>query len=127
NAPRGLKLFNDKVIYFNGQPIALVIAETFERATYAATLVKASYKEEPFETNFRKNFDKGVVPGGGRYKDYVRGEADAYKKAPVIVEQDYMLPTEVHNPMELHVTIAAWEGDDKVSVYTKSQGVMGSH
>jgi xanthine dehydrogenase YagR molybdenum-binding subunit len=127
NAPRGLKLFNDNVIYFNGQPIALVVAETFERATYAATLIKATYKEEPFETNFRKNLDKGVVPGGGRYKDYVRGEADAYKKAPVVVEQDYMLPTEVHNPMELHVTTAIWEGDDKVRVYTKSQGVMGSH
>ena len=127
NAPRGLKLFNDNLIYFNGQPIALVVGETFERATYAATLIKASYQEEPFETNFRKNFEKGVVPNGGRYKDYVRGEADAYKRAPVVVEQDYMLPTEVHNPMELHVTTAVWEGDDKVSVYTKSQGVMGSH
>ncbi|HWB92776.1 MAG TPA: molybdopterin cofactor-binding domain-containing protein, partial [Puia sp.] len=123
---RGLKLFNDNIIYFNGQPIALVIAETFERATYAARLIKATYQETPFETDFSKNFDKGVLPGGGRYKDYVRGEADAYKKAPVIVEQEYMLPTEIHNPMELHVTIAAWDGDDVVNVYTKSQGVIGS-
>ena len=123
---RGLKLFNDNKVYFNGQPIALVVAETFERATYAARLVKATYEEAPFETNFPKNFDKGVVPNNGQYKDYVRGEADAYKKAPVIVEEDYKLPSEMHNPMELHVTIAAWEGDDVVNVYTKSQGVMGS-
>jgi len=123
---RGLKLFNDNKVYFNGQPIALVIAETFERATYAAKLVTATYAETPFETSFEKNFDKGVVPNNGQYKDYVRGLADAYKNAPVIVEEDYKLPSEMHNPMELHVTIAAWMGDDEVHVYTKSQGVMGS-
>jgi xanthine dehydrogenase YagR molybdenum-binding subunit len=123
---RGLKLFNDTRVWFNGQPIALVVAETFERATYAASLVKATYQAEPFETDFHKNFDKGVVPNQGKYKDYVRGVADAYKTAPVIVEQDYMLPSEMHNPMELHVTIASWDGDDKVTLYTKSQGVIGS-
>jgi xanthine dehydrogenase YagR molybdenum-binding subunit len=123
---RGLKLFNDNKVYFNGQPIALVVAETFERATYAARLVKATYDETRFETNFTKNFNKGVVPNNGQYKDYVRGTADAYKNAPVIVEEDYKLPSEMHNPMELHVTIAAWAGDDEVNVYTKSQGVMGS-
>ena len=123
---KGLKLFNDNLVHFNGQPIALVVAETFERATYAASLVKASYQAATFETNFKKNFDKGVVPQGGKYKDYVRGEEDAYKKAPVIIEQDYILPSEMHNPMELHVTIAHWEGEDKVTLYTKSQGVIGS-
>ena len=123
---RGLKLFNDNKVYFFGQPIALIVAETFERATYAARLVKATYDETHFETNFDANFDKGVVPNNGQYKDYVRGTADAYKNAPVIVEEDYKLPSEMHNPMELHVTIAAWAGDDEVNVYTKSQGVMGS-
>lgn len=123
---RGLKLFNDNLVHFNGQPIALVVAETFERATYAATLIKTTYQAQPFETDFLKNFDKGVVPNEGKYKDYVRGEADAYKNAPVIVEQDYLLPSEMHNPMELHVTTAFWDGDDKVTLYTKSQGVIGS-
>jgi len=123
---RGLKLFNDNKIYFNAQPIALVVADTFERATYAASLVKATYNMEPFETDFHKNIDKGVTPQKGNYKDYVRGEANAYKNAPVMVEEEYLLPTEVHNPMELHVTTAFWDGDDKVTLYTKSQGVKGS-
>jgi xanthine dehydrogenase YagR molybdenum-binding subunit len=123
---RGLKLFHDDQVYFNGQPIALVVAETFERATYAATLVRATYLPKPFETDFHKNFDKGIVPNEGKYKDYVRGEADAYKNAPVVVEEDYMLPSEMHNPMELHVTTAFWDGEDKVTLYTKSQGVIGS-
>ena len=123
---KGLKLFNDNQIHFNGQPIALVVADTFERATYAASLVKATYQAQPFETNFHKNFDKGITPDGGKYKDYVRGEADAYKNAPVKIEQEYVQPSEMHNPMELHVTTAYWEGDDQVTVYTKSQGVMSS-
>ncbi|MEO5684909.1 MAG: xanthine dehydrogenase family protein molybdopterin-binding subunit [Chitinophagaceae bacterium] len=123
---KGLKLFNDDKIYFNGQPIALVIADTFERATYAASLIKAKYQKESFETNFHKNMDKAVVPQGGNYKDYVRGEADAWKNAPVKLEQSYMLPSEMHNPMELHVTTAWWEGNDKVTLYTKSQGVISS-
>ncbi|HWK07380.1 MAG TPA: xanthine dehydrogenase family protein molybdopterin-binding subunit [Puia sp.] len=122
----GLKLFNDNLVHFNGHPIALVVAETFEKATYAARLVKATYQEQPFETDFHKNMDKGVVPDGGKYKDYVRGQADAYKTAPVIIKQDYMLPSEMHNPMELHVTTAFWEGEDKVTLYTKSQGVIRS-
>jgi len=123
---KGLKLFNDTLVHFNGQPIALVIAETLEKATYAASLVKATYKQDPFETNFHSNRDKSVTPQGGKYKDYVRGEADAYKKAPVTVEQEYLQPSEMHNPMELHVTIATWDGDDKVNLYTKSQGVVSS-
>jgi xanthine dehydrogenase YagR molybdenum-binding subunit len=123
---KGLKLFNDNQIHFNGQPIALVVADTFERATYAASLVKATYQAQPFETNFHKNFDNGVTPDGGKYKDYVRGEADAYKNAPVKIEQEYIQPSEMHNPMELHVTTAYWEGDDHITVYTKSQGVMSS-
>ncbi|HTL06782.1 MAG TPA: xanthine dehydrogenase family protein molybdopterin-binding subunit [Chitinophagaceae bacterium] len=123
---RGLKLFNDKQVYFNGQPIALVVADTFERATFAASLVKARYDKQAFETNFRKNIDKGVVPQGGNYKDYTRGEADAYKNAPVKIEQEYTLPSEMHNPMELHVTTAVWDDSDKVSIYTKSQGVVNS-
>ncbi|MFA6085038.1 xanthine dehydrogenase family protein molybdopterin-binding subunit [Mucilaginibacter sp.] len=123
---KGLKLFNDNKVYFNGQPIALVVAETFERATFAASLIKATYQPEKFETNFHKNIDKGVSPANPTHKDYVRGEADAYKNAPVKVEQEYTLPSEMHNPMELHVTTAFWDGDGKVTLYTKSQGVVSS-
>jgi xanthine dehydrogenase YagR molybdenum-binding subunit len=123
---KGLKLFNDNQIYFNGQPIALVVAETFERATYAASLVKATYQKQPFETNFHKNLDKGVTPQNGNYKDYSRGEVNAYKNAPVKIEQEYLQPSEMHNPMELHVTTAYWDGDNKVTLFTKSQGVVNS-
>ncbi|MET0637663.1 MAG: xanthine dehydrogenase family protein molybdopterin-binding subunit [Chitinophagaceae bacterium] len=121
---KGLKLFNDDIIYFNGQPIAMVVANTFERATHAASLVVAKYKTEPFETAFANNMGRAVAAQNN--KDYVRGEADAWKTAPVKLEQEYILPSEMHNPMELHVTNAYWTGNDKVTLYTKSQGVMSS-
>jgi xanthine dehydrogenase YagR molybdenum-binding subunit len=43
---RPLQLFQDDAIYSNGQPIAVVVAETFEQATYAAGLVRAEYRED---------------------------------------------------------------------------------
>lgn len=116
-----LRIFYDETIYYRGQPIALVVADTFERAMYASSLVKAQYNKEPFETDIDKNLDKAAPPRNrGTYK---RGDADAYKSAPVKVEQEYIMPREVHNPMELHSTIAVWDGDDKVTVYEKTQGV----
>jgi xanthine dehydrogenase YagR molybdenum-binding subunit len=119
-----LKIFIDDKIYFNGQPIALVIADTFERALFAASLVKAVYNKEQHQTDLKSNLSNGVSPGKG--KDYVRGQEDAYKSAPVKIEQEYILPTEVHNPMELHVIIARWDADDKITVWDKTQGVKAT-
>src|ERR1700712_459133 len=52
---RPLRAFHDNRVYFNGQPIAIVVADTFERATYAASLVKAQYEKEAFETEMEAN------------------------------------------------------------------------
>lgn len=123
---KGLQVFDGPAIYFNGQPIALVIADTFERAVYAASLVKAQYKKEQHETDFSEAGKSVEALEGARYKDFVRGEADAYKNAPVKIEAEYTVPIEVHNPMELHAIIAKWNGDDKVTVYEKTQGVKST-
>lgn len=117
-----LKIFYDENIYFNGQPIALVIADSFERALFAASLVKAEYNIAPHETDLKKNMGAGFTPR----KDYLRGQEDAYKSAPVKLEQEYTIPTEVHNPMELHAIIARWDADDKVTVFDKTQGVKST-
>ncbi len=123
--PKGpLKIFIDNKVYFNGQPIALVVADTFERALYAASLVKADYNKEEHQTSLKSNLVNGVAPG--KMKDYGRGQEDAYKSAPVKIEQEYILPTEVHNPMELHAIIARWDADDKVTVWDKTQGVKST-
>ena len=120
---KGLQIFDGPYIYFNGQPIALVIADTFERATYAASLVKANYKKEKPQTDFSQAENSMKPLDGQRYKDYTRGDAEAYKNGPVKINTEYIVPVEVHNPMELHAITAIWNSDDKVTVYTKTQGV----
>lgn len=121
NPKQGLKIFHDDRIYSNGQPVAIVVANTLERAVYAASLVKVTYAKETHETDMAASMDKAFQ--AKNMKDYLRGEADAWKKAPVNVEAEYNIPIEVHNPMELAGMIAHWETPDKLTVYAKTQGV----
>ena len=123
---KNLQVFNGPTIYFNGQPIALVVADTFERALFAATLVKAQYNKEQHATNFLEAGKSVKAIDTAKYKDNIRGEVDGYKNAPIKIEAEYSVPIEVHNPMEMHATIAFWDGDDKVTVYEKTQNVKGS-
>ncbi|WP_241499024.1 hypothetical protein [Rufibacter ruber] len=57
-----LQLFIDNQINFNDHPIAVVVADTLERAMYAAKLVKAQYNEEKHATDFNKNTAKRSCP-----------------------------------------------------------------
>ncbi|MVT09973.1 xanthine dehydrogenase family protein molybdopterin-binding subunit [Chitinophaga tropicalis] len=116
-----LRLLGSDKILFNGQPIALVIADTLERAQYAATLVKTIYKKEAHKTDLAKHKTEVHMPS--RLGDYSRGDANAHSTAPVTLKADYVIPIEVHNPMELHGVLALWDGEDKVTVWTKTQGV----
>lgn len=120
----GLKLFGSNRIYFDGQPIAVVTADTYERAVYAASLVKCQYEKETPKTDLEANTSKAIAPKNR--KGYKRGEADAYKTAPVNLEAEYKMTNEVHNPMELGSILAMWEGTDKLTVYDKTQGVKQS-
>lgn len=98
----------------------MVIAETLEKATHAASLIKATYREEKFDADFEKlkHNDSKLK----KMNEYKRGDADVYKTAEIFVEGEYTLPYETHNPMEMHATIAVWDGDDKLTVYDKTQG-----
>jgi xanthine dehydrogenase YagR molybdenum-binding subunit len=123
---QGFKVFADNNIHFNGQPIAIVVADTLERATYAASLVRAQYQEVKYNTDLHEALKTGTALEGSAYKDYVRGEADAWKTAPVKIEAEYEIPYEVHNPMEMHAITVKWEADDKVTVYEKTQFLAGT-
>lgn len=121
NPKQGLKIFYDDRIYSNGQPVAIVVANTLERAVHAASLVKVTYAQEVHKTDMDENM--GQAFQHKNMKDYLRGEADAWKKAPVHLEAEYNIPIEVHNPMELAGIIAHWETPDQLTVYAKTQGV----
>jgi xanthine dehydrogenase YagR molybdenum-binding subunit len=118
---KGYRVFADNIIRFNGQPIAIAVADTYERAVYAASLVKATYKKEEHHTDLEEAIKTGKPLEGNNFKDYVRGEADAWKKSDVKIEAEYSMPIEVHNPMEIHGLTVNWEGNDKVTVYEKTQ------
>lgn len=127
NFGQPLQIFKDDTIFYYDQPIALVIADTFERMQYAASLIKAVYTKEEHITELHKakEKDKERKVEGKKGGDYNRGVQDGYKNADIILEAEYTIPTEVHNPMELANIIAKWDGN-KPTVYTKSQGVEGT-
>jgi len=117
---RGYKVLYDNKVRFFGQPIALIIADSFENANAAVRFVKAEYEIEKFETNFDKaRLEPANLKSPINYK---RGVEKKFKEQPFFVEAEYNIPIEVHNAMELFATIAYWEGDDKITLYDKTQG-----
>ncbi|MFT3824390.1 MAG: xanthine dehydrogenase family protein molybdopterin-binding subunit [Chitinophagaceae bacterium] len=120
--PNGIKIFPGNKVYFGGQPIALVVADTYERALHAASLVQVSYTPEQAQTDMSANRNLAKAPRNARQADYKRGEAAAWKTAPVQLEEEYTIAHEVHNPMELGSITAVWD-NDKLTVYDKTQGV----
>ena len=116
--------FEDDIIYYYGQYVALVIAETFEQAQDAASHVRVEYESKASAVRLNT---------GEKYKEatanYARGDADAaFQQAEVKLELTYVTPIEVHNPMEMHATIAVWEDDkEKLTLYETSQGVVNHH
>ena len=114
-------LYDDK-IKFSGQPIALVLAEDFETAKFAASLVHLEYEEQAHVTDLRQQLDE-AKPINTPPKP--RGKADkALAAAPVSHHGEYFIPVEHHNPMELFASTAVWGADGKLTVYDKTQGVQ---
>ncbi|MFS2126612.1 xanthine dehydrogenase family protein molybdopterin-binding subunit [Pseudomonas sp. Pseusp97] len=117
-------LFNDRVLY-NGQPVALVVAEDLETARHAASLVRIEYQREPHSTDLRSNQEQAIaapaeLPGP-------RGDADgALSSAPVRIEAEYELPVEHHNPMEPHASTVIYQPDGSLLVHDKTQGSQNS-
>lgn len=111
--------FEDEVVRHWGQYVAVVVAETFEQATAAAAAVKVQYESKP--ANVRQSLDDF---SGKRKSVSKRGDAQAaFASAPVKIDFTYATPVETHNPIELHASVAVWEGDF-VTMYETSQGVV---
>ncbi len=126
-ATRRLSLLQDRTVYYNGEPIGVVIAKTLDEAKYAASLVKVTYNTKPAKLNFEKRLSEQRPPKGGNApkKEDHGDEAAAWAKATTVLEQIYTTPLQNHNPMEPHATIAEWQGD-KLTVYDATQYVSGA-
>ena len=126
-ALRHLSLLQDRTVYYNGEPIAVVVAKSLVEAQYAASLVKVKYRETPSKLNFEKRLSDGHEPKGANAPTHLGvGNADsAWSKATVVLEQTYSTPLQNHNPMEPHATIAKWDGE-KVTVWDATQYISGA-
>ena len=124
-------LYDDK-IKFNGQPIALVVAETSDIARFAASLVRVEYDEEPHVTDLNRQRDRATAVKAPTNEfealftpPQPRGDADrALAAAAVRHEGEYYVPIEHHNPMELYASTVIFEDNGKLTVYDKTQGVQ---
>ncbi len=120
---------SDGNIYHAGQYIGVVVADTFERATHAAELVKVTYAQQPPLIEMEKLRDKAVMPKGkvsGKPADIQRGNfQQGLAEGKVRVEETYTTPVEHHNPMEPHATTAVWERN-RLTVYDATQNIFGT-
>ena len=132
-APGGspFKPFHSDGVLYSGQPVALVLAETFEAARHAAALVKVSYEEAPHQTNLLDNLYRSHKPSrmkaGFSPPPKPTGDADAaFDAAPVKVEADYYSGVEHHNPMEMHASTVIRDEDGHLTIYDKTQSSQNS-
>ena len=121
--------FEDDVIRYYGQYIALAVADTFEAAKAAADAVRATYvTEKPnVEIELKADDEPNVVEttfGPSERLESHRGDAEGtFASASVKLDHTYVTPVETHNPLELHSTTAIWEGS-RLTLYESSQGVI---
>ena len=123
-----LPVLQDDRIHWNGQPIALVLAETQDQADHAASLIRARYEAEPAMTSLAAAKAQGTKPGSfqGQMLKLEIGDAEAaLADAPHKVDVVYRTPRHNHNPIELHAATLAWKGDE-LTIHDASQGVTGT-
>jgi len=103
--------FADDTISYWGQYVAVVVAETLEQATAAAGAVRVEYDAQTpdVRSDLKGN---GTIPIESSKSSSKRGDPDkALATAAVVVDEIYSTPPETHNPMEMHGTVAVWDGD----------------
>src|SRR5262249_403782 len=121
--------FEDDVVRYWGQYVALAVADTFETAKAAADAVRVTYeKDKPnVATDLKADDDPDVVEtryGPEHRLQSQRGDPDAaFASAAVKLDQTYVTPSETHNPIELQGATAMWDGQ-MLTIYEESQGVV---
>ena len=119
----------DDEIHYAGQHLGVVVAESFEQATHAASLVRLAYQTQPAVVTLddQRVQDNALWPGTfiGREKLQVkRGEVDAaLATAAQKIDAIYSTPVENHNPIETYSTTAEWEAPDRLLIHEATRGI----
>jgi xanthine dehydrogenase YagR molybdenum-binding subunit len=124
---RAIQVLQDAVVHYARQPIALVVADSLERASHAAALVEVRYDAVPPEVELDAALDRAAWPRKPRPDvpaEFTMGNVAAgLARADVRVHATYTTPFQIHNPMEPHATTAVWQGD-RLTVYDSTQGIF---
>ncbi|MEU9116831.1 xanthine dehydrogenase family protein molybdopterin-binding subunit [Streptomyces sp. NPDC048483] len=119
-----------EVVHYTGQPVAIVVADTLERAQHAGALIRVSYQEKPAVTTLDQAREAayepeaifgGFVPGRSERGDIEAGLA----QAEVRIDATYTYAANHHNPIEPSATTASWDGD-QLTLYDATQGVAAT-
>jgi xanthine dehydrogenase YagR molybdenum-binding subunit len=114
-------LFEDDIISYYGQYVAAAVALTYEQAMAAAAAVKVSY--EIYEHNVSSNLSSNEITAQPVI-DIEQGDAEAaYAQALIKIDESYYTPVETHNPIELHASVATFDGQN-FTLYETTQGVV---
>ncbi|MBO0663912.1 xanthine dehydrogenase family protein molybdopterin-binding subunit [Jiella sp. MQZ9-1] len=112
----------DGEIFHYNQPVALVVAETFEAARSAARLVKVEYEAQDgrYEIESRRGSGR-ASDTGPMAADTERGDFEkAFAEAEVQFDQTYRTPSYHAAAMEPHASVAKWDGD-RLTVWSSCQ------
>ena len=124
-AASNLPVMQDASVHWNGQPVALVVAETQQQADYAASLIRVTYRPEKADISFEENRSKAKPPKNvlGEPAKIEVGDAEAaLAKAPLRVDHTYRTPRYNHCAIELHAVTVSWDGD-ALTVHDSTQMV----
>ena len=120
-------LYNNRIL-FSGQPVALVVAEDWETARFAVSQVRVDYEQETHDADLFARRDEAFTLEGQAFAMSLakpRGDAEAaLERSEVLHKAEYVTPVEHHTPMELFATTARWDGEGKLTVFDKTQGVQ---
>src|SRR5215469_2244885 len=125
---QSIAVMQDDRIFYRGQPIALIVAESLEAASEAAALVQAEYQEEPFSVTLDAPGTETIRQSEAlpMFADPVVGNVDDAMAdgSLVTVECEFTGPPNHHNPIELLSSVAEWN-DGTLIVYESTQGAEG--
>ncbi|MGY1661714.1 xanthine dehydrogenase family protein molybdopterin-binding subunit [Geodermatophilus sp. SYSU D00705] len=132
NAPRlsgelssDLPVLQSLDVHYQGQVVAVVVAETSEVARAAVGEVHVEYAAEPPDVRLAVDRPDLYAPEqvmAGYDTDSVIGDVDgALAAAAVTVDATYETPTQHNNPIEMHTSMARWDGD-QLTLWDANQG-----
>ena len=132
-APAGspFRPFYDDRILYSGQPVALVLAETFEAARRAAALVRVRYEQQEHDTRLLANLGRARAPrplkAGFEPPPPEKGHAEkAWQAAPVRIEAGFHHGVEHHNPLEMFTSTVIRDERGHLTIYDKTQSSQNS-